>query len=176
MSWNGTTWIVSEGTKVFVSPQRIENAERSRAEAEERRKSLQDWQQLWDASPKGRWTHRLIPEVSRWVNRNHGEVNYHLTQLLSGHGCFRTYLYKYNYEISPECPACNNGAIEDAEHVFFACPRFAKYRRALENDLAMGISPENLVRVMLTSEAAWHATCNFATKVLKELRAEEQKR
>ncbi|XP_062539238.1 uncharacterized protein LOC134207550 [Armigeres subalbatus] len=26
------------------------------------------WQRDWDNSSKGRWTHRLIPSVSRWVN------------------------------------------------------------------------------------------------------------
>ncbi|GBP14366.1 hypothetical protein EVAR_98823_1 [Eumeta japonica] len=44
---------------------------------------------------KGRWTHRLIPQIDFWLNRNHGEVNYYLTQMLSGHGCFRAYLHRF---------------------------------------------------------------------------------
>lgn len=56
---------------------------------EERKTSLEQWQARWDTSPKGRWTHRLIPNIERWVHRGHGEVGYYFTQLLSGHGCFR---------------------------------------------------------------------------------------
>ena len=54
---------------------------------------------------KGRWTYRLIPHLDKWINRRHGSVNYYLTQMLSGHGCFRAYLYKHKYEDSPECPS-----------------------------------------------------------------------
>ena len=41
--------------------------------------SLQRWQEKWDASDKGRWTHRLTPEVDGWVNSKHGKINYYLT-------------------------------------------------------------------------------------------------
>ncbi|KMQ83867.1 reverse transcriptase [Lasius niger] len=94
---------------------------------EERQSSLKRWQQSWDASIKGRWTYRLISKVDRWFNRNHSAVNYYLTQMLSGHGCFRAYLYKFKYEDSPECLTCS-GVKEDAEHAFFACPRFDTQR------------------------------------------------
>ena len=50
-----------------------------------RQDSLQRWQEKWDASDKGRWTHRLIPQVDVWVNRKHGEVNCYLTKMLSNH-------------------------------------------------------------------------------------------
>ena len=41
--------------------------------------SMLRWQREWSNSTKGRWTHRLIPEISGWVERRHGEVNFHLT-------------------------------------------------------------------------------------------------
>ncbi|XP_062539084.1 uncharacterized protein LOC134207375 [Armigeres subalbatus] len=47
------------------------------------------WQLTWDSSSKGTCTYRLIPNLSLWVDRKHGEVNFFLTQFLSGHGCFR---------------------------------------------------------------------------------------
>ncbi|CAB0036331.1 unnamed protein product, partial [Trichogramma brassicae] len=34
------------------------------ARAEERQETLRRWQSRWDRSPKGRWTHRLIPNIS----------------------------------------------------------------------------------------------------------------
>ncbi|CAB0042278.1 unnamed protein product, partial [Trichogramma brassicae] len=62
--------------------------------SEERAKTIEKWQAQWARSTKGRWTHRLIPNIIPWIERRHGEANYHhLTQLLltatvaSGHTC-----------------------------------------------------------------------------------------
>ncbi|XP_015509714.2 uncharacterized protein LOC107216897 [Neodiprion lecontei] len=142
---------------------------------EERRYSIARWQQLWDAAEKGRWTYRLIPRIDVWLGRNHGEVNYYLTQMLSGHGCFRAYLHRFKHDDSPECPACPRVA-ENAEHVFFECPRFIPQRDELEKILNKRITPESIVEEMLPTEAAWNATCTFATEVLTELRSIEGRR
>ncbi|KAE9536155.1 hypothetical protein AGLY_007378 [Aphis glycines] len=52
-------------------------------------------QRRWDESTKCRWTHKLITDIKTWAQRKHGEINFHLTQVLSGHGCFSKYLKKY---------------------------------------------------------------------------------
>ena len=83
---------------------------------------ITEWQEAWNHSTKGRWTHRLIPEVDEWINRKHGEVNYYLTQIIFGHGCFRTYLLKYKH-VHPYCLHCP-GHIEDAEHILTQCCHF----------------------------------------------------
>ena len=56
---------------------------------------LQEWQGEWSAYPKGRWTHTLIRNVKEWTTRDHGRLEYWVTQALSGHGCFGAYLFKY---------------------------------------------------------------------------------
>ncbi|GBP39675.1 Retrovirus-related Pol polyprotein from type-1 retrotransposable element R1 [Eumeta japonica] len=111
---------------------------------EERQKSIARWQRQWDAAEKGRWTHYLIPRIDVWLNRSHGEVNFYLTQMLSGHGCFREYLHRFKHDNSPECPSCP-GVIENAKHVFFECPRFYPQRDQLENVLQQSIQPETIV-------------------------------
>ncbi|GBP21409.1 Putative 115 kDa protein in type-1 retrotransposable element R1DM [Eumeta japonica] len=88
---------------------------------EERQNSICRWQLQWDAGKKGRWTHRLIPQIDVCLNRNHGEVNYYLIQMLSGHGCFRAYLHRFKRDDSLKCPSCP-GKPEDAEHVFSCSP------------------------------------------------------
>lgn len=116
-----------------------------------RNNSVARWQTKWDASSKRRWTHRPIPEVKAWQNRNHGEVNYYVTQILTGHGCFRAYLFKYNHKESPYCQNCKN-VPDDAEHVVFHCPRFNVPRGGLEDVLGYRITVHNLViKAMLES-------------------------
>lgn len=133
------------------------------------------WQLLWDTSTKGRWTHRLIPNISQWSKRKHGEVDYYLTQLLTGHGCFKTYQYRFKLDNDPVCPVCQPEA-EDAEHVFFQCPRFNEQRENLQRYFQHEISPENLINQMLTNEETWQAVCSFAADVIKSLRHTEKVR
>ncbi|XP_050056237.1 uncharacterized protein LOC126549880 [Aphis gossypii] len=52
---------------------------------------LNKLQKEWDEEVKGKWTWRLIGDVKSWTNRNHGAVDFHLTQMLTGHECFRHY-------------------------------------------------------------------------------------
>ncbi|GBP68015.1 hypothetical protein EVAR_103975_1 [Eumeta japonica] len=49
---------------------------------EEQQNSICRRQLQWDAAKKGRGTHRVIPQIDVWLNRNHSEVNYYLTQML----------------------------------------------------------------------------------------------
>ena len=102
-------------------------------------------------------------------------MNYYLSQMLSGHGCFRAYLYKFKYEEFPECLACV-GILENAEYVFFTCPRFREQRKNVETAIDLKITPTNLTEAMLASKEGWKATTTLATKVLQDLRREEQKR
>ncbi|CAB0028739.1 unnamed protein product [Trichogramma brassicae] len=141
---------------------------------EERRETLNRWQDRWDRAPKGRWTHQLIPNITEWVERGHGEVDYHLTQLLSGHGYFKSHSHRYDNTLSALCSACPI-TVEDAEHVFFfAAPRFHKERERLQQDLQEEIEPENIVRLMLETADNWMAVASFAQSVVTRLRQEAQ--
>ncbi|CAB0039557.1 unnamed protein product [Trichogramma brassicae] len=105
---------------------------REYAKDEERLATLSKWQEAWDRSTKARWTHRLIPNIRVWIERRHGELNYHLTQLLTGHGFFKHHSRRYDYNQSAQCPVCPS-FIENAEHVFYHCPRFSEERERLHS-------------------------------------------
>ncbi|GBP20512.1 hypothetical protein EVAR_78889_1 [Eumeta japonica] len=80
-----------------------------------------------------------------------------------------------NTIIPPECPSCP-GVIENAEHVFFECPRFNSQRDLLESILHQKIQPDAVIEVMLSSIASWDAISTLATEVLIDLRSIERKR
>ena len=148
---------------------------RSDATSDERAKTLEKWQTQWSTTTKGRWTHRLIPSIAAWIERRHGEVNYHLTQLLSGHGCFRSYLCRTKNDTSSSCPTCHP-AVEDVEHVIFHCPRFTVEREELYRLANRPLKPETFVGFMLENERNWEATSSFASSVMTRLRSEEKAR
>ena len=68
-----------------------------------------------------------------WIGRKHGEVDFFLTQLLTGHGFLRSYFVEKGIlDGSPNCPGCGD-AVEDVEHVLFRCPRFDRVRYEMQH-------------------------------------------
>uniref|UniRef100_A0ABD2W798 Reverse transcriptase zinc-binding domain-containing protein n=1 Tax=Trichogramma kaykai TaxID=54128 RepID=A0ABD2W798_9HYME len=115
----------------------------------------------------------MIPNIAEWVERRHGEVNNHLTQLLSRHSYFKSHSQRYDNTLSALCPACPT-TTEDAEHVFFHCPRFHEERERLQQVLQEEIEPENIVQLMLETAGNWLAVASFAQSVVTRLRQEAQ--
>lgn len=66
---------------------------------------------------------QIFPNVLSWVNRKHGQFNFHLTQLLYENGCFKTFSHGFGFAESVQCSECM-GVLEPAEYVMFAGPRF----------------------------------------------------
>ena len=61
----------------------------------------------------------------------HGEVNYYITQILTGHGLFLVYLHKIGKVSIPACVYCK-AVLANVEHTFFACNRWSDKRTKLE--------------------------------------------
>ena len=50
---------------------------------------------------EGRWIHRIIPDIEEWTSRRHEIVTFYLTQVLTRHGSFGSYLKRvgvYEYD------------------------------------------------------------------------------
>ena len=76
----------------FVFTRKAE-VDKATAKREARIYTRARWKEGWDNNTKGRWTARLINQLDAWLERDHGEVNYYLTQLLTDRH-FRAYLHR----------------------------------------------------------------------------------
>ena len=76
--------------------------------ARERKQIYDSWHERWRTATKGRWTYLLIHDITKWLGREYGEVNFYLTQFLTGHGYFRYYLFKLGNVSTPECKYCGH--------------------------------------------------------------------
>lgn len=94
--------------------------------AEGRLKTILAWQSQWEHTNKAEWTRRLLPDIRRWLTAC-TVPTYHLSQALSGHGCFRKYLYAKKRADSPYCVYCRT-AEDDAAHTLFECPQWDSVR------------------------------------------------
>lgn len=85
-----------------------------------------EWDRRWRCSSKGANTRRFFPTVETRIQAGWMKPNYRLTQFLSGHGDFLSYLHKFKRKDSPIC-LCGEEE-ETVEHVVLRCNRFAAPR------------------------------------------------
>lgn len=138
----------------------------SDAKRDAREMILDEWQNRWSQSNDGRWTFELIKNIRPWMERQHGNVNYFLTQVLTNHGGFNSYLYRFKLKSHKTCDDC--GAEDDnAEHTLFQCPVWYRLRNELNNRLNITISKENLIGEMLLSEERWKWCEEFINRIMK---------
>jgi len=153
----------------------IHDKKRNREHGVQTGNTLDTWQTEWDSSKKGRWTHVLIPNIGPWISRRHGQINYHLTQVLSGHGCFAADLKRFGKLDSAECWYCGNPA-DDAEHTVFACDAWHARRRQAEMATETELTPDNLIPTMLASKENWDIVSELIVGIMKKKEAEERRR
>ena len=128
-----------------------DNVGQSRHHSQLSRGASEEWQRRWDLTEDGRWIHRALPDIEEWLSRRHGFVTFHLMQVLTGHGCFRSYLHRIRAYHSAQCPVCP-GIDEDVEHALLACPRFENEREQFRGSWEGPLMPEGIGRCMLASQ------------------------
>ena len=121
----------------------------------------------WNAEQTGRWTYRLIPELSTWLNRKHGDVGFYLAQALSGHGCFNAYLKRFNKRNDESCSYCGC-LVDNAELTLFFCARWGVAREAVGREAGAQLTPDTMVPLMLQSERFWTHIESFVILLMKK--------
>ena len=150
-------------------------AKKERIRKECRKETLLKWQYRWDTESSGKWTHELIPDLEKWVNRTHGETDFYLTQALTGHGKFNAYLHRFKKLENSECLECGHNS-EDARHTLFVCNKWDNNRRVLKTQIKSDITASNLVTLILSSEENWNHIKTYVQNIMKEKGKEENKR
>ena len=152
--------ISAEGVGVIAGIPPIELLIKERLEAYSgedkkvvRTRLMTRWQDKWERGVYGRWTWRLIPNIQQWIDRPFGEVDYYLTQALSGHGCFKKYLHNRRRAESDECTYCDG--IDDVEHTLFVCPNWNEARTAYQRETGMTFNALNMMRSLVGGEDTW---------------------
>lgn len=123
-------------------------------------KMLGSWQERWNMSSKGRWTHRLIPNIHSWFKRKHGHTDFWITQVLTGHGCFDDYLHKYKKIPTTECWFCGH-ANDTTEYTIYECDACEIRRQRTNTLLDMEQTPESMIPLMLESKTKWETFAKF---------------
>lgn len=122
---------------------------------------LNRWQANWTVCLKGSWTKTVIPDIRPWIERSFGELNFNLTQILTGHGCFNFYLKRMGIRDNSICRYCPEE--DTAEHTLFKCTRWDDIK--LKADMHQ-LTPTTLLNSMLQSEERWNVISNAINEIM----------
>ncbi|KAF6199598.1 hypothetical protein GE061_007624 [Apolygus lucorum] len=111
-------WLISHGRT-----SRIPDCE---TEEEITESSLNQWQDRWTSSTKGRHTFKVWQDVRDRMSQRYVEVDHYVSQLCTGHGDFNAKLHEMRLKTSPTCEC---GEMETAEHVYPVYPKYTAARR-----------------------------------------------
>ncbi|XP_045535743.1 uncharacterized protein LOC106719018 [Papilio machaon] len=146
-------------------PPRVE-VDRYRDERQE--EAMARWQCRLRQSKYGSRTIEAIgPVLTSWVRRAHGMVTFRLAQVLSGHGCFGSYLCRIGREPSAVCHHCVGCLDDTAQHTLADCQAWSAQRQDLMAVVGEDLSLPAIVEAMVGSHDAWHAVQGFCEEVMR---------
>ncbi|XP_011171625.1 uncharacterized protein LOC105204266 [Solenopsis invicta] len=142
---------------------------------EARREVVEHWQgRLPQARAGLRVVEAIGPVLKEWVGSGHGGLSFHVTQVLSGHGCFGEYLHeKVGREATTKYHHCPE-ARDTAQHTLEVCPAWANERRALTDRIGTGLDLPTVVERMLARADEWAAVASFCDTVMLQKETAER--
>ena len=147
---------------------------------EARRTTIRLWQEEWSRGvrpgeiAKGLWTKSLIPDLKVWLDAP-GELTYHTSQVLSGHGQFQTYMVKIGKSDGDVCVLCDSRETDDVVHTVLRCSALREVR-AHAPAVIQGKSIPEMVGHMLTDRGAWRETSSWLDAVMVAKEEKERER
>ena len=134
--------------------------------------TLRAWQTQWDSTTEtAQWTKCLIKDIKSWVKCQHRRLDFFVTQFLTGHGNFGSYLAKMNIQPTNKCSYC--GSVDTPEHTILMCSRWQDWRTELEENLGQSVSKNNIIEIMTAQETNWDQISAYIKRVLKTKKEDE---
>jgi len=118
----------------------------------------------------------IVPNLGDWLSRGYGSVGFHLTQLLTGHGVFGSYLARIRKVETSQCEHCEDGVEDTPEHTLRACAAWSHEREILKKSVGRDLRLPAVIRACLDSWKAWNAMTLFADRVMVEKERRERAR
>lgn len=133
--------------------------------------SLEDWKRTVERMREGdsgaRIRKALMPAFDEWYGRKHRRVTFHMTQVLSGHGCFNSFLYKIKKANSPDCDHCDMGE-DTARHTLEECPCWLTERNELRDCIGNNLDLGYIVSTIVIDIEKWNSFSKFCSVVISK--------
>lgn len=138
--------------------------ERRKVKSEIRADCVSLWQIRWNDSEDGRELYSFFPDINERLKQHWVAPDYVVSQMLTGHGCFRAKLHKFKLSDNPSCPC--GAESETRDHVLWDCPLYDDERNVMLNSLNKSrigptyhcdlVADENNFKLFRTFAHKWH--------------------
>lgn len=129
-----------------------------------RKEVMNRWQERWQNADKGRTTFEYFEDVRMRAQSPWIVVDHYVNQFLSGHGDFRSKLFKFALA---EDDGCRCGAVETPQHLLFECPIYDHQRGVLKRESELAGLEWPVAISDLVSKKLFRSFSRFARDVLR---------
>ena len=136
------------------------------------KKAQEEWQKEWNNDKKENVTRKLIPNALLFTKKKM-DIDHHTMQLLTRYGIFDVYRKRIGKNSDSNCLDCGDPN-DDAEHAFFACPKWTDRRIELENALDEKIDVDNLIATVTAKNESWDKFRQFCKTAMSHRRVTEK--
>lgn len=136
-----------------------------------REELLRVWQTRWESYDG--WSNTFIKNVKEWTSRQYTEANYYLTQAITDHEVFGTYLEKIGKKENADCWFC--GELDTPEQTVFLCCHFEELRRNTSEDSNSNNGKHRRSTEPLKSKRNWQVIALMLETIMK-IKVKEEKR
>lgn len=98
---------------------------------------IDEWQQRWDSSSKGRHLYQFFPSIRDRLAKPWLGVDHCVAQFLTGHGNFRSKLFSFKLVESPFCTCSTSEHEQTAHHIIWECNLWHNERNVMLNSLQL---------------------------------------
>jgi len=117
----------------------------------------------------------LLPCLPAWMNRRWGGLTFRVTQLLTGHGCFGTFLLRIGKADTALCVFCGMD-VDSSDHTLRVCPEWSEERDELSGVIGPDLTLAGVIRAITDNREAWLAFAKFAESVMRRKESAERER
>jgi len=108
----------------------------------------------------------VLPCLPAWMCRRWGGITFRMTQILTGHGCFGTFLQRIGKTDTAICPFCNLDD-DSSEHTLWSCAEWRTERTDLIGVIGPDLSLAGVIRAITDNKESWSAFSRFAETVMR---------
>ncbi|XP_023235505.1 uncharacterized protein LOC111634903 [Centruroides sculpturatus] len=91
---------------------------------------IRSWQEDWDNNNSHSITHNFIPNIKEFLTCSWYTPNHNISQFLTDHGRFHSYLARFRNASNQNCFICNT--VDGSEHYILHCPMTERERLQLK--------------------------------------------
>lgn len=124
--------------------------------------AVANWQRRWETEDKGRELHRFFPDVAARLKATWVEPDYQVSQILTGHGCFRKRLYEMKLCEESVCYCGEEDECQD--HVLWRCPLYEEQRSEMMDGITRAEEGPVYYGDLVASEENFRRLKDFAHK------------